>query len=204
MSNDKSWYQLSVEQVFETLASNPEGLTAAEAQARLQQYGYNELPIKKRSPLITFIMQFHSSLIYVLLVAAVITAFLDMWMDTTVILAVVFANTIIGFIQEEKAEAAAEALEKLMSLECTVIRDSREEDIPARELVPGDIVLLKEGDKVPADLRLFYSKNLHADEATLTGESVPVSKTTEPISRPDLPPADQRCMAFSSTFITRG
>ena len=204
LPHDKSWYQQTIEQVFETLASNPEGLTAAEAQARLARYGYNELKFKKRSPLVRFIMQFHSSLIYVLLAAALVTGFLNMWMDTAVILAVVFANTIIGFIQEGKAEAASEALKKLMSLECTVIRGSREEIIPARELVPGDIVLLDDGDKVPADLRLFYSKNLHADEATLTGESVPVSKNTKPIPRSDLPPADQRCMAFSSTFITRG
>ncbi|HDS45960.1 MAG TPA: HAD family hydrolase [Methanomicrobia archaeon] len=204
VSHDKSWYQQTVEQVFEQLAANPEGLTAAEAQARLQQYGYNELPIKKRSSFTKFILQFHNSLIYVLLAAALTTTFLDMLMDTVVILAVVFANTIIGFIQEKKADAAAEALRKLMSLECRVIRGRREMRIPARELVPGDIVLLEEGDKVPADLRLFRSKNLYADEATLTGESVPVSKTTEPIARPGLPPADQRCMAFSSTFITRG
>jgi Ca2+-transporting ATPase len=204
VSHEKRFYQQTIEQVFETVASNPEGLASSEARARLQQYGYNELKFKKRSPLIRFIMQFHSSLIYVLLAAALVTAFLDMWMDTAVILAVVFANTIIGFIQEEKAEAAAEALGKLMSLECTVIRGSREEIIPARELVPGDVVLLDEGDKVPADLRLFYTRNLHADEAMLTGESVPVSKNTKPIPRPDLTPADQRCMAFSGTFITRG
>lgn len=204
MPHDKSWYQLSVEQVLEALASAPQGLATAEAHARLAQYGYNELKFRTRSPIVRFLMQFHSSLIYVLLAAALVTAVLNMWMDTAVILAVVFANTVIGFIQEEKAEAAAAALQKLMTLECTVIRDGREMVIPARELVPGDIVLLDEGDKVPADLRLAYSRNLHADEATLTGESVPVSKNTLPLPKPGLPPADQRCMAFSGTFITRG
>ena len=193
-----------MERVFEALESSSEGLTASESKPRLEQYGYNELKFKKRGPLIRFLMQFHSALICVLLFAAIVTAFLDMWMDTTVILAVVFANTLIGFIQEGKAEAAAEALEKLMTPECTVLRDGKQEVIPARDLVPGDVVLLDEGDKVPADLRLFYTKNVSADEAALTGESVPVRKNIEPISKPDLTPADQYCMAFSGTFITTG
>jgi Ca2+-transporting ATPase len=207
---ERFWYQLPVEQAFETLETSTSGLTAREAQARLDRYGYNELTFKRRGPLIRFLMQFHSSLIYVLLIAAAITAFLSitgegaMWMDTTVILAVVFANTIIGFIQEGKAEAAAEALKKMMTPECTVLRDYVQRVIPARELVPGDIALLDEGDRVPADLRLFSTKNLHADEAALTGESVPVPKSTEPIAKPNVPPADQHGMAFSGTFITSG
>jgi len=210
LRQDKNWYQQPVEQVFDALHSSARGLTVSEAKARLERYGYNELVFKKRGPLVRFLMQFHSSLIYVLIIAAIVTAFLsitgegEMWMDTAVILAVVLANTIIGFIQEGKAEAAAEALEKLMTPECTVLREGTLEIIPARELVPGDVVLLDEGKKVPADLRLFYSKNMSADEAALTGESVPVRKTTEPIATPDLTPADQYCMAFSGTFITSG
>jgi Ca2+-transporting ATPase len=204
LQKDKNWYQQSLEQVFDALGSSTEGLTSAEVQARLEHFGYNELTFKKRGPLIRFIMQFHSSLIYVLLVAALVTAFLDMWMDATVILAVVFANTVIGFIQEGKAEASAEALEKMMPPKSTVLRDYIQRDIPARELVPGDVVLLEEGDKVPADLRLFYTKNMSADEATLTGESVPVRKIIEPIQTLHLLPADQHCMAFSGTFITSG
>ncbi len=195
---------MPVEDVFDALESSSVGLTSSESKARLEHYGYNELTFKKRGPLIRFLMQFHSSLIYVLLFAALVTMILDLWMDATVILAVVFANTIIGFIQEGKAEAAAEALEKLMTPECTVLRDGVPNDIPARELVPGDVVLLDEGDKVPADLRLFYTKNMSADEAALTGESVPVRKTIELIAPPDLSPADQYCMAFSGTFITNG
>ncbi|MFZ2070588.1 MAG: HAD-IC family P-type ATPase [Halobacteriota archaeon] len=204
MHQDKSWYQLSVEQVFDTLKTSSEGLTSNESKARLEQYGYNELKFKKRGPLIRFLMQFHSSLIYVLLFAALVTIILDLWMDATVILAVVLANTIIGFIQEGKAETAAEALKKLMTPKCTVLRDGNQTDIPAREAVPGDVVLLDEGDKVPADLRLFYTKNMSADEAALTGESVPVRKIIEPIPKPDIVPADQYCMAFSGTFITSG
>ncbi|MGB2842834.1 MAG: HAD-IC family P-type ATPase [Halobacteriota archaeon] len=204
MQEEKRWYQLGVEQAFEALESGSPGLSSSESKARLEIYGYNELKFKKRSPLIRFLLQFHSSLIYVLLAAAIITAFLDMWMDTAVILAVVFANTIIGFIQEGKAEASVEALEKMMTPECTVLRDGKKKVIAARELVPGDVVLLEEGVRVPADLRLFNAKTMSADEAALTGESVPVSKNTEPILKPDISPADQRCMAFSGTFITHG
>jgi len=204
LQKEKRWYQQSAEEVFDALESCSTGLTSSEAKARQEEYGYNELKFKKRSTLIRFLMQFHSPLIYVLLVAGLVTAFLDMWMDATVILAVVLANTIIGFIQEGKAEASAEALKKLMTPECTVLRDGTQRVIPARELVPSDVVLLDAGNKVPADLRLFYAKNMSADEAALTGESVPVRKSTEPLSKPDLPPADQRCMVFSGTFITSG
>ena len=204
MQKDKSWYQKSVQDVFDALESGTAGLSTGESRARLEKYGYNELKFKKRSVIKRFLMQFHSSLIYVLLVSALVTSVLDMWMDTAVILAVVFANTIIGFIQEGKAEASAEALKKMMAPECTVLRDGEQKVISAHELVPGDVVLLEEGDRVPADLRLFYAKNMNADEATLTGESVPVKKNVEAISMPDLSPADQHCMAFSGTFITRG
>lgn len=204
LENEKRWYQEGVKDVFDALESDSAGLSSRESEARREMYGYNELKFKKRGALIRFLMQFHSPLIYVLLASAIITAILDMRMDTAVILAVVIANTIIGFIQEGKAEASVEALEKMMTLECTVLRDGEKKVIPARELVPGDVVLLDEGDKVAADLRLFYAKNISADEAALTGESVPVRKTTEPISTPDMAPADQRCMAFSGTFITSG
>ncbi|HID19487.1 MAG TPA: HAD family hydrolase [Methanophagales archaeon] len=204
MQKSERWYQLSAEHVFEALESSTAGLSTNESKVRLVHYGYNELKFKKRGPLIRFLMQFHSSLIYVLLVATLVTAFLNMWLDTTVILVVVLANTIIGFIQEGKAEASAEALERLMTPECTVLRDGERRVIAARELVPGDVVLLEEGGRVPADLRLFYAKDVSADEAALTGESIPARKTVEPIPKLDLAPADQRCMAFSGTFITHG
>ena len=210
LQEEKRWHQQSVEDAFEALESSSAGLSTNESKTRLGIYGYNELKFKKRGPLIRFLLQFHSPLIYILLVAALVTGILsllgeeDMWMDTTVILVVVFANTVIGFIQEGKAEASAEALKKMMTPECTAVRDGEKRVIAARELVPGDVVLLEEGDKVPADLRLFYVKNVSADEATLTGESVPVRKNAEAISKKELSPADQHCMAFSGTFITRG
>jgi Ca2+-transporting ATPase len=189
---------------METLATDIGGLPSSEAQARLQKYGYNEIKFKKQSSFVRFLLQFRSALIYVLLIAGVVTAVLNMWIDSTVIFAVVLANVIIGFIQEGKAVASIEALSKMIVSECTVLRDGERKDIPARELVPGDIVLLEEGDRVPADLRLFYVKNLAVDEAALTGESQAVEKVIECLSKPDLSPGDQRCMSFSGTFVTRG
>jgi len=199
-----SWYQLPVSEVVQVLATNEAGLTSAEARLRLSKYGHNELEFKRRGLLIRLLLQFHSPLIYVLLASAAVTAFLKMWIDAGVILAVVLANTAIGFIQEGKAESSIESLRKMLVPTCTVLRDGEVRDIPARELVRGDVVILEEGNRVPADLRLFYARNLYADEAALTGESVPVLKDIEPISKPDLPPADQHDMAFSGTFITRG
>ena len=201
----KSWYQLPADNIAETFGVHSDrGLSSDEARARLQKYGHNELTFKRKSALVRFLLQFRSPLVYVLLLAAVVTAVLEMWIDSAVIFVVVIANAIIGFIQEGKAEASMEVLSKMMVLECTVRRDGEHKDIPARELVPGDIVLLEEGDRVPADLRLFYVRDLAIDEAPLTGESVPVDKTTEPIINTDLPPGDQRCMAFSGTFSSRG
>ncbi|MEA3298180.1 MAG: HAD-IC family P-type ATPase, partial [Chloroflexota bacterium] len=125
-------------------------------------------------------------------------------MDMYVVIGVVLASAIIGFIQEGKAEGSLEALKKMMVPECTVLRDGEKKTIVTRELVPGDVVLLESGGRVPADLRLFSVKTLSADEASLTGESAPVTKDVEPIPRPNLVPAEQRCMCFSGTFVTRG
>jgi len=202
--NGTKWYQLPVEQVFEVLEAGDRGLTSSEAKVRLERYGYNELEVKKQGALIRFLLQFHNPLIYVLLVASIVTAILGIWTDTAVILAVVILNVLIGFIQEGKGEAAIEALTKMMVHEATVLRDGEQAIVPARELVPGDVVLVEGGDKVPADLRLFDTNNLRVDEAVLTGESVPVPKDTSPISTPDLPPGEQSCIAFSGTFIAQG
>jgi magnesium-transporting ATPase (P-type) len=204
MPNKHTWYQIPGLEVMKDLMTDESGLTSAEAQLRLKKYGHNELVFKSRGAFIRLLLQFNSPLIYVLLAAAAVTAFLNMWIDAGVILVVVLANTAIGFIQEGRAEASMEALKKMMVPQCTVLRGGEKKDIPARGLVPGDIVLLEEGARVPADLRLFYARNLSADEAALTGESVPASKGIEPISKPDLPPADQLCMAFMGTFVTRG
>jgi Ca2+-transporting ATPase len=209
MSSTK-WYQLEAGEVFRLQETSESGLTSSEAASRLQKYGYNELTLKKRSALMRLLDQARSPLVLILVAAAAVTTILsllhieDLWMDTAVIVGVVVLNIILGFYQEGKAEGALEELKKMAVPSCTVIRDNVEQVIHARELVPGDIVVLNSGDKVPADIRLFSAKDAHADEAPLTGESTPVSKTAEVIDSPDLPPADQKCIAFSGTFITRG
>lgn len=198
-------YEQPADAVFAELEATAAGLSREEAHRRLAQFGYNELTAKKRSALVRFLLQFHNAMIYLLLGAACVTGFLlHEVVDTLVILGVVILNVIIGFIQEGKAEAAIEALKKMLVSESTVLRDGHKQIIPTREVVPGDIVLLEGGNRVPADLRLFQVKNLYADEAPLTGESVPVNKHTEPIPQEHLGPGDQRNMAFSGTFITRG
>ena len=210
LPNGTAWYQLSVEETFKFLDADNAGLTSSEAKVRLGKYGYNELEVKKQGPLIRFLLQFRNPLLYVLMAAALTTALLgtfmgaDVFMDMWVIIGVVLATVVIGFIQEGKAEGSLEALKKMMVPECTALRDGERKTIATRELVPGDVVLLEGGDRVPADLRLFSVKNLSADEAALTGESVPVDKNVDPVLRPNLSPGEQRCLCFSSTFVTRG
>lgn len=209
MTNETQWYQLPVEDVFNRLDAGNGGLTSSEAIDRLKKYGPNELKSKKPSVLMRFLRQVNNPLVYVLLVAAAITGTLTlrgehMLPDTAVILGVVILNVILGFIQEGKTESALEALSQMVVRECLVIRDGERKILPARELVPGDVVILNSGDRVPADLRLFFTKDVVADEAALTGESVPIGKNTLPIPRPNLSPGDQQCVAFSGTFVTRG
>jgi len=207
--DEAQWYQLSVEETFKELQADGMGLASDEAKTRLEQYGYNELEFKKPSALMRFLRQFHNPLVYILLAAAAITGILtlrgeDMMADTAVILGVVILNAILGFFQEGKTEAALEALRKMIVPECTVFRDGEQKIVPTRELVPGDVVILNGGDRIPSDLRLFSTKDVSADEAALTGESIPVEKSVDPIPKPNLPPGDQRCIAFGGTFITRG
>ncbi len=209
MLNGNQWYRLPVEKTFKELGADSAGLSSSEAKARLGKYGYNELEYKKPSVVMRFLRQCQSPLVYILLVVGAIAGILtlrgeDMLWDTVIILTVVVLNVIIGFWQEGKAEAALEALKKMMVSECNVLRDGEQKVIAARELVPGDVVFLNGGDSIPADLRLFFTKNAGVDEAALTGESTLVEKDTAPISRPNLTPADQKCIAFSGTFLTRG
>jgi magnesium-transporting ATPase (P-type) len=199
------WYRISVDEIFSLLQSGTEGISKAEAANRLARYGYNEVEVKKkRGPVYQFLKQFASPLIYVLIAAAVITYFLHEYADMAVILGVVVANAVIGFVQERKAERALESLAKMLVPEATVLRDGQRRVIPSRELVLGDVVLLETGDRVPADLRLFYVKNLRADESILTGESVAVEKVTEHIDKENIPPADQKNISFAGTLINKG
>jgi magnesium-transporting ATPase (P-type) len=181
-----------------------QGLTAAEAAARLERYGPNRLPEEQReSALVRFLKQFHNVLIYILIAAAIFTAFLGEWIDTGVILAVVLVNGIIGFVQEGKAEQALEEIRRMLSLEADVLRDGHRRRIDAEELVPGDIVLLESGDRVPADLRVLAAREAQVEEAALTGESEPVRKTPEPVAA-DALLGDRTSLVFSSTMLTAG
>jgi calcium-translocating P-type ATPase len=199
-----AWHALRLEDLFERVAGRLEGLTADEAKDRLDRFGPNLLkPPKRRGPVERFLLQFHNVLIYVLLGAAVTTAFLQHWIDTGVILGVVVINAVIGFIQEGKAEKALAAIRDMLSLQATVLRDGHRGVIPAEDLVPGDIVYLQSGDKVPADLRLVHVKNLQIQEAALTGESVPVEKSSHRVDETTAI-ADRQCMAYSGTLVSYG
>ena len=199
-----SWHNISIDSVLEKLGATSAGLTRHEAEARLKAHGPNRLPEPpKRSTVIRFLLQFHNILIYVLLGSAVITAVLDHWIDTFVILAVVLANAIIGFIQEGKAEKAMDAIRQMLAPHASVLRSGERHSIEGDKLVPGDIVLLEAGDKIPADLRLLKTHGLQIQEAILTGESVPVEKHIEPVPF-DAPLGDRSCIAFSGTLITSG
>jgi len=197
-------HQLPAQEVLDTVSSDAHGLSHAEAARRLAQFGPNRLtPPKRRGPLLRFLLQFHNVLIYVLLASAAVTALLAHWVDTSVIVGVVVINAIIGFIQEGKAEKAMDAIRRMLSPEATVLRAGKREVIAAEALVPGDIVLLQSGDKVPADLRLLSVKNLRIEEAALTGESVAIEKN---IAAVDAQAAlgDRYCMAYSSTLVVYG
>ncbi|TVR31145.1 MAG: cation-transporting P-type ATPase [Balneolaceae bacterium] len=203
-SSKPIWYNRTVDDALDELSVDEKGLSSEEASQRLEKYGSNKLPEgKSRSALMRFLLQFHNVLIYVLMVAAVITALLDHWIDTWVIIAVILINAIIGFVQEGKAEKALEGIRKMLSLHATVLRDGEREDIDAEDLVPGDVVLLESGDKVPADLRLISIRNLRIEESALTGESVAVEKSTDAVEEGAVP-GDQTCMAFSGTSVVYG
>ncbi len=200
----KKWYALDTKTVLKELNVSENGLDSEEAKKRLSEYGENKLPEQKqKNPIIKFLLHFHNVLIYILIVAAVITALMDHWIDTWVILAVVLINAIIGFVQEGKAEKALESIRNMLSLKAHVIRDGQRSDIEATELVPGDIVVLESGDKVPADIRLISERNLKVEESALTGESEPVEKKTGAVSE-DAVVGDRNCLVFNSTLVTYG
>jgi calcium-translocating P-type ATPase len=189
---------------LEALDAAPDGLSVAEAARRLAAHGPNRLPeAARRGPLMRFLAQFHNVLIYVLLGAAAVTAGLQHWVDTAVILAVVLANAVIGYLQEGKAEQAMAAIRSMLAPRAAVLRGGRRVTVSGADLVPGDIVLLEAGDKVPADLRILEARGLAAQEAILTGESVPVEKGVEPVAS-DAPLGDRRPMLWSGTIVTQG
>ncbi len=204
VSTSESWHTESTEEVLFSLKTTANGLSKEEVTGRFAQYGPNQLPEPKtRSALIRFFCQFHNVLIYVLIAASAVTLMLGHWVDGSVIMAVVFLNAVIGFVQEGKAEDALKAIRQMLSPNAMVLRDNRQITIKAEELLPGDIVLLQSGDKVPADLRLLRVKGLQIQESVLTGESMAVEKITDPVASQSVI-GDRRCIAYSGTLVTHG
>ncbi|MDH1336032.1 HAD-IC family P-type ATPase [Comamonas thiooxydans] len=199
-----AWHALATDTVLAQLQSTAAGLSSGEARERLQQQGPNALPAAaSRSMLARFLSQFNNLLIYVLLGSAVVTALLQHWVDTGVILAVVLINAVFGFVQEGRAEKALDAVKAMVSSRANVLRDGLRMAVPAEELVAGDCVLLEAGDRVPADLRLLRASSLKLDEAMLTGESVAVDKSADPVAV-DAALGDRFSMAYSGTLVAAG
>ena len=204
ISTSENWHSKNPNTVFESLETTADGLSTEEISNRLAKHGPNLLPeARTRGPLLRFFFQFHNILIYVLIAASVITAMLEHWVDASVILCVVLLNAMIGFVQEGKAENALRAIRQMLAPNAMVMRGGRKMTIQAEALVPGDIVLLQSGDKVPADLRLFRIKGLQVQEAALTGESMAIEKITDPVAQEKVI-GDRRCMAYSGTLVTHG
>jgi len=200
-----AWHALPEEEVLARLeVSARQGLSPDEARRRLAEYGPNRLPEEEgESALTRFLKQFHNVLIYILLAAMVVTGLLGEWIDSGVIALVILVNAVVGFVQEGKAAEAMEGIRKLLSLEATVVRGGHRETIPAEDLVPGDLVRLESGDRVPADLRILTARNARVEEAILTGESQPATKRPAPVKTEALT-GDRHSMAFSGTLVASG
>ncbi len=198
-------HHLAVHEAVLLLESDPEdGLDDSEAAGRRERFGPNVLPaVRRQGPLVRLALQFHHPLIYILVAAGVVTAVLGEVVDASVIFGVVLINAAIGFVQESRAEQALEALVRMARTRATVMRSGRKLAIDSQELVPGDLVLLESGDKVPADLRLVSVRDLRADESHLTGESVPVEKSDRILPR-DTVVADRENLAFAGTLVSGG
>jgi Ca2+-transporting ATPase len=205
MSNDESWHALEVAETLTKLNTSKSGLSSTEAANRLTQHGFNELAkVKKISPIRLFLAQFKSPLIIILIVASIISLLTaGHEFDAIIILIIVFISVVLGFVQEFRAEKALEALTKMLVPTASVLRDGKEVQIAAKEIVPGDILVLKEGDKVAADARLIEVNNLYVNEAPLTGESVPVEKGIGKVGK-DAVILDKKNMIFSGTEVTSG
>jgi P-type Ca2+ transporter type 2C len=214
---ERKWYKLNVGEVLKALDSCPDGLSPEEAEDRLGKHGYNELKEEKKiSPWILLAEQFESPLIIILIVAVILSVIVGIInfvpgaglpeeiTDAIVIFAIVIACVILGFVEEFRSEKAMAALKKMSALTATVIRSGDDVEIPARELVPGDVVILTTGDRVPADLRLIEAVNLRTEEAPLTGESTPVEKTVEPITGDEVSIGDRKSLAYNGTTIAYG
>lgn len=202
---DQKLWQLTAEQLAAKYhTSTEDGISDQEAEKRLAKDGYNELTAKKKSKLVQFLLQFNNSIIYILIAAFIITFFMHHYSDSAVIGIVIIANAFIGFFQEMQADNALTKIKELLVSQNYVIRDGHKIEVPARELVVGDLVNLEAGDAVPADLRLISADNMRIQESTLTGESNSIEKIEEPIAADSVPLAERANMAFASTAVTQG
>ncbi|HDI86662.1 MAG TPA: ATPase, partial [Candidatus Korarchaeota archaeon] len=201
----RPWHAMTVEEVLNELKTSLKGLSSREASARLQEYGPNELEeTKKRGVLEVFVDQFKSVLVALLVFAAVFSILIREYVDAAAIGAILIVNSILGTIQEYRAERALEALKRLAAPRAAVIRDGVQVKIASTEVVPGDVIVLQAGDRVPADARLIESVNLKVDESVLTGESVPVEKLADVVLDEDTPLSERRNMVYSSTVVSYG
>lgn len=210
MKSDAKWHALRVEDVLRDLGSGPHGLSEDEAKRRLSEFGPNELRAGKRTTnLEIFLGQFKNIIVIILLISAAISGYIDVFIDgeppvdTYVITAIVIMNAVLGFVQEYRAERAIEALKRLVAPTVRVIRGGRETSIPSKEVVPGDVLMLEAGERIPADSRLIETTGLKIDEAPLTGESMPVAKRSAAIQA-DAPVSDRANMAFMGTSVSYG
>ena len=205
VSEVAAWHAMAQAEVVERLVTNSEkGLHLSEASARLEKYGPNRLPEgRKRGPFARLFAQFNNILVYVLLAAGFTKLMLSLWIDAGIIFGVVILNALFGFIQEGKAEKALDSIRNMLSAEARTMRSGETRMIPAEQLVPGDVVLLESGDKIPADLRIIEAKNLRTEEAAITGESVPAEKTVDAVPV-NATVGDRGSMAFSGTMVVSG
>lgn len=203
-NSDVRWYQLNTTETMEKLTTSSAGLSDPQAAQRLEQYGKNTLPEKKQQhPLVRFLLHFNDVLIYILLAAAAITGAMAHWADTIVILGVAVVNALIGFVQENSAEKSLKSIHSMLSNQAIVIRDGAKKEVDASDLVPGDIIVLSPGDKIPADLRLIDVHSLQVEEAILTGESTVVEKQIDAIAK-EVMIGDRTNLVYSGTTVSAG
>jgi Ca2+-transporting ATPase len=205
MSDNKPFHALTTDAAYELLASTPQGLSSSEAAQRFAEVGPNEIQAAKRVTAWEILLeQFKNVLILILLGAVVLSLFLGHGVESIIIAVIVLFAVVLGFVQEYRAERAIEALREMAAPTASVMRDGSEVKIPARELVPGDVILLRTGDRIPADARVLETINLQVEEAALTGESVPVEKHVHVLSSDDLAVGDRKNMVYAGTAVTYG